>query len=291
MLLILILLFLSLSFSKEEVFYLMGTYAFIDLPEGKNYEAYRYMRSLEEKLSDYIENSEVSQINTKAGIEAVEVSPETLEVIKKALYVSQLTKGAFDITVGAITIRARRYKELSEEDAKRLVDYKKVEIEGNKVFLMEKGMAIDLGGIGKGYAVQKAYEKLKTPKGFISIAGDMKVWGQKRLLGVYDPIKKGVLMEGVNRKDLCLSTSGNYFRSHIIGKPNHLIQVTIAYTDCTLTDAFATAVFAMSDEQRRSFLERHNDVGVLLLYQDGSIYFNRAFLDYFEFVIFREGNR
>ncbi|QWK18994.1 MAG: FAD:protein FMN transferase [Hydrogenobacter thermophilus] len=288
---ILILLLCSLAFSKEEVFYLMGTYAIIDLPDGKNYQAYRYMRSLEEKLSDYIENSEVSEINKNAGIKPVAVSEETLEVIKKALYISQITDGAFDITVGAITIRARRGKELPENEARMLVDYRKVKIEGNKVFLTQKGMAIDLGGIGKGYAVEKAYQHLKLPEGFISIAGDMKVWGEKRLLAVYDPITRGVLMEGINRKDLCLSTSGNYFRHHIVGEPNSLLQVSVAYSDCTITDALSTAIFAMSDQQRQKFLREHQNVGVLLLYTDGSLYFNKAFLDYFEMVMFRRSER
>ncbi len=282
-----ILTFLSLSFAKEEVFYLMGTYAIIDLPEGKNHQAYRYMRSIEEKLSDYMETSEISEINRKAGLQEVEVSPETLEVIKKALYISQITEGAFDITVGAITIRAKRNKEISMEEAIKLVDYRKVKLEGSKVFLKEKNMAIDLGGIGKGYAVQKAYEYIKTPKGFISIAGDMKVWGEKRLLAVYNPITKGILMEAINKKDLCLSTSGNYLRNHIVGKQNHLIQVTVAYGDCTITDALSTAIFAMSDEQRQRFLENHQDIGILLLYKDGSVYFNRTFLNYFELIILR----
>ena len=265
----------------------MGTYAVIDLPEGKNYEAYRYLKSLEEKLSDYIEESEVSLINKNAGIRPVEVSPETLEVIKKALYVSQITNGAFDISVGALTIRAWRKREISEEEAKRLIDYRKIKVEQNKVFLEEKGMAIDLGGIGKGYAVQKAYEYLKTKEGFISIAGDLKVWGQKRLLAVYNPITKGILMEGVNKEDLCLSTSGNYLREHIFGKKNNLLQVTVAHTDCALADALSTGIFAMSEEEIKNLLEKHPDVGVLLLYQDGSIFTNRAFIEKFEYVIFK----
>jgi len=278
---------LNTSLAEQGLFYLMGTYAVIDLPDGKNYEAYRYLRSLEEKLSDYIEDSEVSLINKNAGIRPVEVSPETLEVIKKALYVSQITNGAFDVSVGALTIRAWRKKEITEEEAKRLIDYRKIKVEQNKVFLEEKGMAIDLGGIGKGYAVQKAYESINTKEGFISIAGDLRVWGQKRLLAVYNPITKGILMEGVNKEDLCLSTSGNYLRKHIWGKSNNLIQVTVAHTDCTLADALSTGIFAMSDEEIKKFLERHPDVGVLLLYQDGSIFTNRAFVDKFEYVIFR----
>jgi len=284
-------LFLSLfAFSQEKVFHLMGTYAIIDLPSEKAYQAYRFMKELEEKLSDYIEDSEVSKINRKAGLEPVEVSTDTLEVIKKSLWLSELTEGAFDITVGAITIRARRLREISEEEAKNLVNYKKVRVEGSRVFLEEKGMAIDLGGIGKGFAIQKAYEFIKTDKGFIAIAGDLRVWGHKRLLAVYNPINGKILAQGYNKKDLCLSTSGNYRREHIIGKGGKLLQVTVAYEDCTLADGLSTALFSMDDDKKRwDFVEKYPQFGYLLLFSNGSVYVNKTFLEFFESLEFFGG--
>lgn len=82
--LLILLTLLSLSFSQERLFYLMGTYALIELPEGKEYQAYRYMKSLEEKLSDYMEDSEVSRINKSAGVGCEKASEETLEVVQKS---------------------------------------------------------------------------------------------------------------------------------------------------------------------------------------------------------------
>jgi thiamine biosynthesis lipoprotein len=271
-----------LVFSQEKVFHLMGTYAIIDLPSEKAYQTYKFMKGLEEKLSDYIEDSEVSKINQKAGVEPVEVSADTLEVIKKSLWLSELTEGAFDITVGAITIRARRLREISEDQARNLMNYKKVKVEGSSVFLQEKGMAIDLGGIGKGFAVQKAYEFIKTDKGFIAIAGDLRVWGHKRLLAVYNPINGKILAQGYNKKDLCLSTSGNYRREHIIGKGSKPLQITVAYEDCTMADGLSTALFAMDDKKRWDFIEKYPQFGYLLLFSDGSVYVNRTFLEFFE---------
>jgi thiamine biosynthesis lipoprotein len=271
-----------LVFSQEKVFHLMGTYAIIDLPSEKAYQAYKFMKGLEEKLSDYIEDSEVSKINRKAGVEPVEVSADTLEVIKKSLWLSELTEGAFDITVGAITIRARRLREISEDEARNLMNYKKVRAEGSSVFLEEKGMAIDLGGIGKGFAIQKAYEFIKTDKGFIAIAGDLRVWGHKRLLAVYNPINGKILAQGYNKKDLCLSTSGNYRREHIIGKGSKPLQITVAYEDCTLADGLSTALFAMDDKKRWDFIEKYPQFGYLLLFSDGSVYVNKTFLEFFE---------
>ena len=277
-----LLLFIAFAFSQEKLFHLMGTYALIELPQGKEYEAYRYMKSLEEKLSDYLESSEVSQINQRAGKGCVEVSEETLEVIKKSLEVSRWTGGAFDITVGSYTINYKRKGMLKEEEAKRLIDYRKVRIEGNRVCLLEEGMAIDLGGVGKGYAVQKAYELLKTDWGFLSIAGDLRVWGHKRRLAVFNPINNKILAEGYNAKDLCLSTGGNYLRRHILGGENNLLQATVAYGDCTINDAIETALLAMDDQSREKFLKENPHIGVLLQFRDGSIYINKAFMEYFE---------
>ncbi|MFN3869940.1 MAG: FAD:protein FMN transferase [Aquificaceae bacterium] len=260
----------------------MGTYVLIELPEGKEYEAYRYMKRLEEKLSDYMETSEVSKINQVAGENCVEVSEETVEVIKKSIEVSEKTYGFFDISVGSYTINHKRKGLLDQERAKALIDYRNIKIEDNKVCLLKKGMAIDLGGVGKGYAVQKAYENLKTPWGFISIAGDLKVWGHKRLLAVYNPMNNHILAEGINSRDLCLSTGGNYLRKHILGAKNSLLQATVAHWDCTFTDAIETALLAMDDNSRERFLEENPQIGVLLLFEDGTIFVNRAFMEYFE---------
>lgn len=276
------LLLFSLSLAQEKLFHLMGTYALIELPDGREYEAYRYMKSLEEKLSDYIPTSEVSQVNANAGSSCVEVSEETLEVLRKAREISEKTRGSFDITVGSYTINFKRHGTISEERARQLIDYRKLRVEGSKVCLTEKGMAIDLGGIGKGFAVQKAYERLRTEWGFLSIAGDLKVWGHRRLLAIYNPTDGSILAQGYNAKDLCLSTGGNYFRKHILGKENSLLQVTVAYEDCTVADALETALLAMDDESRERFVEENPKAGVLFLFKDGSLFLNRAFMDYFE---------
>ncbi len=260
----------------------MGTYALIELENNTEYKAYRYMKELEKKLSDYIENSEVSQINGVAGKGCVEVSKETLEIIKKSLEISEKTYGFFDITVGSYTINYKRKGNISEEKAKELINYRRVKIDGNRVCLLEEGMAIDLGGIGKGYAVQKAYEKLKSPWGFISIAGDLKVWGHKRFLALFNPINQQILAEGYNSKDICLSTSGNYLRRHILEGENNLLQVTVAYNDCTITDAISTALLAMDDKSIEKFMEENPHIGVFLLFKDGSLFINKAFMDYFE---------
>ncbi|MEZ0323379.1 MAG: hypothetical protein ABWJ98_03600 [Hydrogenothermaceae bacterium] len=79
----------------------------------------------------------------------------------------------------------------------------------------------------------------------LNIAGDMKVWGQRRRLGIYDPLTKSVLAKVINKKDVCLLTSGNYFQDHIIGKP----------TDCDINRCFINRIFSMDKESREKFLK------------------------------------
>ena len=285
-----LLLVLTLAFSKEKVFYLMGTYVVVDLPREEDaYRAYRIMKSLEEKLSDYIPDSEISLINRWAGVRPVEVSPETLEVLRKAIDISERTYGYFDASVGAITIKHKREKRISLEEAKELVNYRDIVIDGSEVFLKKRNMALDLGGIGKGFVVEKTYEILKVPRGFIGAAGDMKVWGEKRALAIKDPLSGDSLVQMVNSKDLCLSTSGNYLRQHIEQEDKELIQITVVHTDCTYADAYATALFSMPKDLRRRFEEENPEVGVLELFRDGSVYINKGFRDFFETIVFRKG--
>ncbi|MGC8941855.1 MAG: FAD:protein FMN transferase [Sulfurihydrogenibium sp.] len=289
--LLIFLLIFSISYSQEKdgkVFNLMGTYTIIDLPDDeKVYKVYRYLKEIESKLSDYIEDSEVSQINKFAGIKPIKVSPITFEVIKKSLEVCKMTNGAFDITVGAITINYKRKGLISLEKAKKLVNCKDVVLDekNQTVFLKKRFMAIDLGGIGKGFAVQKAYEEINVDKGFIAIAGDMKVWGHSREVAIYNPLNKSILMSAKNKKDLCLSTSGNYFRKHIIGKDTDLLQVSVVYKDCTFTDAIDTGIFAMSKKEREEFL-KNADFGYILLYNDGRVEFNKIVFEYLDEVQF-----
>ncbi len=278
-----------LCFAQSGTFFLMGTYARIELPEGYDvYKVYKYMRYLEERLSDYIDSSDISRINAYAGVKPVSVSEDTLEVLGISKYVYYKTYGFFDITVGAYTINFKRNKLINTTTAKRLINLNNLVIRGGQVFLKEMYMAIDLGGIGKGYAVEKAYEYVNSPWGFIGIAGDMKVWGIRKALAVKDP-REGSLVQMVNKKDLCLSTSGNYYREHIEVSDKNLLQITVATENCSLADAYATALFSMPQGLRRRFLEENPNVGVLELYRDGSVYMNSAFFDFFEGIVFKGG--
>ncbi len=279
----------EMAHSQGETYYLMGTYAYIELGDKQlNILTYKYLREIEFKLSDYIDSSEVSRINSNAGRCFTKVSDVTLDVIKKSVEVSEKTFGYFDVTIGAVTINSKRLKKLSQDSARKLVNFRDIVIKDDSVMLRKEGMAIDLGGIGKGFAIEQVYKHLKTNTGFISIGGDMKVWGHKRTLAIKDPINGGSLVQMVNSKDVSLSTSGNYYQKHIEAEDDEIVQITVAHEDATYADAYATALFAMSKGLREKFL-KENDIGILILYKDGSLYISDKFRDFFEVIILKGG--
>ena len=279
----------KVAMAQGTSYYLMGTYAYIELPsQNLNLTAYKYLKEIEMKLSDYLDSSEVSKINLNAGDKFVKVSDVTLEAIKNSIEISRKTWGFFDVTFGALTINAKRLGKISEDSARKLINFMDIVISGDSVMLARKGMSIDLGGIGKGFAIEKTYNYLKINSGFISIGGDMKVWGHKRTLAIKNPIEGGALVQMINSKDVSISTSGNYLRKHIETRDDKIVQITVAHENSTFADAYATALFAMSKDLKEKFLSENPDVGVLMLYEDGSVFMNRKFREFFEVIIFKD---
>jgi thiamine biosynthesis lipoprotein len=132
--------------------------------------AFARIAELDGIMSDYRPASELMQLCKKAGGEAVPVSEDLFNAIARALEISRLTDGAFDITVGPVVRlwrRARRLMTMPDPDelgqALKLVGYKQVQIDaGNRtVRLTSKGILLDLGGIGKGFAAKEALEVLR----------------------------------------------------------------------------------------------------------------------------------
>ncbi len=288
---ILLLFIIGSSFSIQKVFYTMGTYAVVNLPEEEEvYRAYQILREIESVLSDYLHESEVSKINAMAGLKPVKVSDMTLEVIKKSIEVSEMTGGAFDITVGSLTINYKRLGIVSRKEALDLIDYRKIKLSGNSVFLAKKGMAIDLGGIGKGFALDVVRRRIGTPWGFVSVGGDMVIWGRERVIGIRDPCSADsrAILYLAGGKDLCVSTSGNYHKRHIIKRDPNLMQVTVIHPKCYLADSLATALFSMTLKERREIIKKIKGIAVVEVFRDHSLWMTLSVFKYFSLVHFPE---
>jgi thiamine biosynthesis lipoprotein len=263
-------------------------------------QAFQEIKRIETLMSPWLDLSDVTRINRSAGKEWVKVSPETMEVIKKAQEISELSEGGFDITVGPLIElwrKARREKippSIEEVKGKLdLVNFKNIEMDRDgKVFLKKKGMAIDLGGIAKGYAVDRAFDLLKS-HGYknliVNAGGDLRVGGLKNnqpwSIGIQNPRESSKILARISVSDIAIATSGDYEKYFIYqGKRYHHIlnprdgfpaegcqSVTILFRDGMTADALATAVFVLGAEKGYSLCQKLEGVDCLIVDKDGKV--------------------
>ena len=233
------------------------------------------MKRIDKVMTTWTDDSEVSRVNAAAGDKPVQVSDETYAVIERAQDVSKRTKGIFDITVGAFKGLWKFDQDMDgtlpdpKDVRARLanIGYRDVILDKAKktVFLRRKGMSITLGGIAKGYAVDKAV-KLLYDQGLTSFmvqaGGDMFVAGKKGndpwVVGIRDPRGPRDQMFAVAPvEDHSFSTSGDYERGfvkdgiryhHILdprtGQPAHASRsVTVRAKDAFTADAWSKVMF------------------------------------------------
>ena len=263
-------------------------------------QAFQEIKRIEALMSPWLESSDVTRINRSAGREWVGVSPETMEVIKKAQEISKLSEGGFDITVGPLTELWRRAREKkippSSEEVKEkldLVNFKNIEMnrEG-KVFSKKKGMALDLGGIAKGYAVDRAFDVLRSlgyKNLIVNAGGDLRVGGTKNnqpwSIGIQNPRESQKILKRIPVADMAVATSGDYEKFFIYeGKRYHHIfnprdgfpaegcqSVTVVAKDCITADALATAVFVLGPEKGYALCQKLDAVECLIVNKEGKI--------------------
>jgi len=255
-----------------------------------------------EKLSNFFSpDSEISKINKNAGISEVNVSPDILELLEKAVYVSDKTGGAFDVTVGPVERLYDFHKKIKprEDEIRKnlpLVNYKDLIIQRNRstVFLRKKGMLIDPGGIAKGYAAEKAAAVLREKgirSGIVAVAGDIRAFGSKPdgtpwRIGIRNPRAMDAeddIMATILLSDKAISTSGDYERFFIEdGKRyHHLLDprtghsaglckcVSVIAREGSFADSLATGIFVLGPEKGMKVLEKLGFDGVIVDSQDG----------------------
>ena len=249
------------------------------------------MDRLDRMMTTWIPESEVSQINTGAGTTAVKVSDETFTVIARAVEISKASKGLFDITVGAYGGLWKFDEDMDgtlpdpKEVAarKKLVNWKDIVLDKRRhtVKLRRKGMKITLGGIAKGYAVDKA-AKVLIDAGLsdfiLQVGGDMYVSGQKGatpwVVGIRDPRgPRDQSFAVAPVKDHAFSTSGDYERGFVKDgvRYHHILDprtaqparatrsVTILAKDAFTADAWSKVLFIMGAKDAMALVEKLPD--------------------------------
>jgi thiamine biosynthesis lipoprotein len=252
-----------------------------DSIEGNKYidTAVAEITRIEKLISSWDVNSQTSEINRNAGIKPVKVDSELFELIERAIGISKLTDGAFDISYasmdkiwkfdGSMTTMPSE-EEITASVSK--VGYQNILLdkENSTVFLKLEGMKIGFGAIGKGYAADKAKNLLISkgvPSGIINASGDMNTWGKQPngkewKVAITNPMDKNKVFALLPITNGAVVTSGNYEKfvnfngtrySHIIdprtGYPSTgIISVTVFAPKAELADALATSVFVMGKE-------------------------------------------
>lgn len=224
-------------------------------------KAYAELDRIDALMSEWKPESPISQVNAAAGQHPVEVPAELREMLERSIQYSRITAGTFDVTwrgMGNIWHFDDSFKPPTRdavEAAKARIDYRKIAIDGNRVFL-PGGMSIGLGGIAKGYAVDRATEIL-IASGFgdalVDGGGDVRVAGTRLgepwRLGIQDPRQpRGTLLGSMPLYNCALTTSGDYERFRIVDgvRYHHIIDPRTGYP---ATASISVSVMSRTAEQ------------------------------------------
>ncbi len=259
--------------------------------------AFAEMTRIEELMSRHVESSEVSQLSRAR--QALQVSQETADLIRAGQHIAHISDGAFDLTLG-------RLKELwainsdhpyipnqaEREQAIKNIGPDALQVTGQLVSKRDPALQVDLGGIAKGYAVDRAVNLLRkrgitsaavNAGGDISLIGDHD--GQPWRIGIQHPRQQGAVLTTLPIVNRAVVTSGDYERfferdgvryHHIFdpatGAPARLCQsVTVVADDAATADALATAAFVLGPKRGLQLLEKEQSAEGLIVASDGTL--------------------
>ncbi len=265
--------------------------------------AVKEISRIEKMISSWDAASQTSEINRNAGIRAVKVDKELFDLIERALGISKLTDGAFDISYasmdklwkfdGSMTTMPTT-GEINASVAQVGFDNIVLNKENGTVFLKLMGMKIGFGAIGKGYAADMAKELLirkGVPSGIVNASGDMNTWGKQPngkpwKVAITNPMNKDIAFALLPITNGAVVTSGNYEKfvnyngkryTHIIdprtGYPSSgIISVTVFAPKAELADALATSVFVMGKEVGLNRINQLDKIECVIIDDKGNIF-------------------
>lgn len=246
--------------------------------------------------------NDVQLINKYAGVKPVKVNADMLEIVSRANYFSGLCNGSFDVSIGPVMdlwgFGQSEQKVPRDEDiaaALKLVNYRKVIVDAknSSIFLADTGMSMDLGGVAKGYATEKAAKVLKglnIQHAMINAGGNVYALGTKPdgspwRIGVRDPRNDQGVIAVIYVQDKAVVTSGDYERffekggvryHHILdpatGKQaGSVMQTTIVADSATDADILSTTLFVLGPERGMDFVQGQQGTGALIVGTDKQV--------------------
>jgi thiamine biosynthesis lipoprotein len=262
------------------------------------------MRRIDNLMSHYKPESQLSQINARAVQEPVQVDPELFDLIKLSLHFSEITEGAFDITYASVghLYDFRRHVKPTEAEIKAAlpaVNWRNLLLdqEHHTVRFEHAGMRIDLGGIGKGYAVDRGIAILQSrgiQHAVVTAGGDTRIigdhMGRPWLVGIRNPDDKAKVVTSIPLVDTAMSTSGDYERyfdekgvryHHIIDphtghSASKVRSATILGPTATQTDGMSKTAFILGPEKALEIINRMPEYDAVFVRPDGKVLYSNG---------------
>lgn len=262
------------------------------------------MRRVDQDMSTYKPTSEVSKVNSLAAREPVKISPELFDLLAQAREYSRLTDGAFDITYASVGYLYDFRKHVRPDDeaiARALpgINYRHVVLDTkhSTVRFARDGVRIDLGGIGKGHAVDRGIQILQqrgVAHGLVTAGGDSRIigdrFGQPWVIGIRHPDRKDEVIARIPLEDAAISTSGDYERyfdengvryHHIIdpstGQSARKVRsATIIGPTATRTDGLSKTAFVLGAEKAIEIYNRIDGIDAIVVKPDGQVLYTKG---------------
>ncbi|MBS0397084.1 MAG: FAD:protein FMN transferase [Proteobacteria bacterium] len=263
------------------------------------------MRHIDDSMSTFKPTSEVSQVNAHAADGPMKISRELFDLLETAREYSRITDGAFDITYASVGYMYdfRRHLRPTEKQIDKVlpaVNYEHVILDAKDqtVRFSRKGVRIDLGGIAKGYSVDRGIEILQKrgfTRAFVSAGGDSRIigdrFGKPWMVGIRDPRgPPGSVITRIPLTDAAMSTSGDYERffeengvrfHHIIDphtghSASKVRSATIIGPKAIRTDGLSKTAFVLGPDKAMEIYNRLDDIDAIIVRLDGSVIYSKG---------------
>ncbi|WP_240345168.1 FAD:protein FMN transferase [Flavobacterium sp. CLA17] len=263
---------------------------------------------IENLISDWKSDSQVSEVNQNAGIRAVKVDKEVFDLTKRAITISKITNGAFDISFAALEKVWKYDGSMTEmptpEQIKKSVEkvgYQNIVLDSiqSTIFLKLPGMKIGFGSIGKGYAADKAREVMEAKgvkAGIVNASGDLTTWGaqpngKEWTIGITNPFDTDKFVKIFSLKREAVTTSGNYEKfielngkrySHIInpitGYPaTGIVSATVFGPSAEMANGFSTSLIVLGKDAGLQLINKYPAYSCLMITDKGKVFKSKNF--------------
>ena len=265
------------------------------------------VKRIENQISDWIPTTPISMVNKNAGIQAVKVDSEVYELVARAIKISEITEGAFDISYASMdkiwkfdgSMKTMPTEEAIKKSVAK-IGYKNIILnpKDQSIFLKLEGMKLGLGGIGQGYIADKVKDKLVANgcvSGIVNVSGDINAWGKQIngklwTVGIINPMNKNKVFATFPLENSSVETSGNYEKyvtfngirySHIIdprsGYPAQgVVSVSVFAKQTEIADALATGIFVLGVEVGLDLVNQLKGIECIIVDDKGKIHASKG---------------